>query len=282
VNVVKLLRPEIGSVDLLTPVLSGYSTPNLTSASRGSGKGKASSSSSSSSLRPGYGTVSSTSVEDGISLSAVPQRRLKPAAASAQGRTKLSKLRFSTSYNNNNKIDPQRGETSHKEASILHISESQPSLALPMLLGASPQQQQQQQLDRSRQGRISSRADRADVPLLLVESQDKTESNETHLPAQANGNGELDDEEAPDVPVNTTDMLRDVLQNSFLAPSEPGSRSRQGSVRFSFGRKESFARKESFGGRGLSSLKNDRPRLASVLDGLEEEQQRESSATTDR
>ena len=279
VNVVKLLRPEIGSVDLLTPVLSGYSTPNLTSASRGSAKAKATSSSSS--RRPGYGTISSSSVGDGISLSAVPQRRLKPAAASAQGRTKLSKLRVSTIYNNNNDNMIQRGETSPKEASILHISESQPSLALPMLLGASPQQQQQQQqLDRNRQGRISSRADRADVPLLLVETLDNTESNETHLPAQANV--ELDEDEAPDMPVNTTDMLRDVLQNSFLAPSEPGSRSRQGSVRFSFGRKESFARKESFGGRGLSSVKNDRPRLASVLDGLEEEQQRDSSATTDR
>jgi hypothetical protein len=106
---------------------------------------------------------------------------------------------------------------------------------------------------------------------------------EANKPHYGDTNVEVDeDENTPDVPVNTTDLLRDVLQNSFLSPpTEPGSRSRQGSVRYSFGRKESFSRKDSFRGRRLSSLKSDRPRLASVLDGLDEERE-SGAAATDR
>jgi hypothetical protein len=280
VNVVKLMRPEIGSVDLLTPVLSGYSTPSLSSSSfRGNSNGKGKGISTS--RRPGYGTVSSSGVEDGISMSAVPQRRLKPTAASAQGRSKLSKLKASSTFNKEVDLHTNTGNTSPKEVSIIQISESHPSMALPMLLGASSQKQSlydKSSEERGRSGRTLSRGDQADVPLLMV-SQDI----EASKPQYGDTNVEVDEEEnTPDVPVNTTDLLRDVLQNSFLSPpSEPGSRSRQGSVRYSFGRKESFSRKDSFGGRRLSSLKSDRPRLASVLDGLDEERE-SGAAATDR
>ena len=251
VNVIKLMRPEIGSVDLLTPVLSGYSTPTLppyassTSSKRRSGN---------MSRRPqtggtlsGYGTISSNSNSNQFqenvsssSSSSIPLRRLKPTAASAQGRSKLSKNKKNTTFETNSGTSP-------KEVSIIQMSENQPSLMLPMLLGA----MSSEVIDNT--PLLSNGTNEVVMEKMITQDQDNQELDT--LDEQLTG--------------NATDLLRNVLQSNFLETGSSSSRSRQGSVRLSFGRKDSFTRKDSISGRRIKG--SERPRLSSVLDGLEEE-----------
>jgi len=274
VNVVKLMRPEIGSVDLLTPVLSGYSTPTLppySSSSSSGNKRRSGNMSRGGGTLPGYGTISSNSnsilsqENDAASAASnsssnAPLRRLKPTAASAQGRSKLSKIKKNTTFENNSGTSP-------KEANIIQMSENQPSLMLPMLLGA---------MDMSSTSNTREVIDN-NTPLLSHESNENVIEKMNHVHQDDTLDEQLDTG-------NATDMLRNVLQSNFLETGgSSSSRFRQGSVRLSFGRKESFTRKDSISsGRRFSSLKggSERPRLSSVLDGLEEE--RESIHTLNR